>query len=986
MLRETLKVAVVVVVVCGGMLWWSLGPHIEQRVNQETEQRWGWVVFPPETEHGTALGVTLMPDTAITFDDITISGQVMIDGNDLIPAWSLGPQISWELVVGDLILTISLEGGFFYAIHSAGGPIMGWDAGLLEWDEDGTVTVPFSITASGYHVQRTMSTDPIMKPDNTAPTHSVERLASDVWVVDDDPGTIAVTFGELSWNGVNGVNPDPDYPGETIPVNILPSSFIHPNFEAYWGDTAAGCVTEIVTNLFDYNFDAVDITSGVNPTIRLRGSGKTLTWGYVSGTFGQQGIGVTYSPPFVADWSNLGLCDWGETEHNSAYDDVLVWGGFTKTAALDGEITWPDGYDYGDSCPVKLGELRALGQYVQRVAPVTAGGVSVPANWYEFWHHQIYLTVDSASARAHNIYPPTAHPHRIVFGVHGLTETDMTADPHFDIGATRHNVDADTPANATGRPSAWTSSDFVVTGGEVESTGNVTFTVGAGGGVLERSLVDNWLPRTQALIAYAQATGSWDVVPICYMIQRANQFREDWPEYASIEGVWDEPDEDVHYYSAHRYLVFDVSGPALGTVPITVRLSYRLETVTDDHVLDLRETPGQPGQRGVETSLATATLLSLEGEYDSTAGTITVDLAQAPDALPELKHVSKVEVIFEAAHAGAWTLSGMELQSTNAKTTFHEQHLAYQSGGLRGVVNGVYPYSLCTSGNFKVYAGQEEVVEAIDWITTVTKLLSQDGSYAIGLEDYLKCASACTEGWQFDLPANWTALRIDADAAVLTPGYSFDIAERQDIEATTSIPGRFACRKWGIAQSIPYAPWGVLCVQGGLHGLSEDKSASSGIEIFRRANDEDDWVLLRNLGTDADGYWATGEDIVESYDELTPNFWRYKTDDNDFARLYERQWQAAYAIIEQRREPDLAEDGMGRMVVAYLEDGAVWAARIDSLWRGTEPPVLIAKSATAVAPAIELLPDGVMVVTFTDDAGSYAYASTDGGSTWGQIA
>lgn len=38
MLRETLKVAVVVVVVCGGMLWWSLGPHIE-RIARSSEVR-----------------------------------------------------------------------------------------------------------------------------------------------------------------------------------------------------------------------------------------------------------------------------------------------------------------------------------------------------------------------------------------------------------------------------------------------------------------------------------------------------------------------------------------------------------------------------------------------------------------------------------------------------------------------------------------------------------------------------------------------------------------------------------------------------------------------------------------------------------------------------------------------------------------------------------------------------------------------------------
>ncbi len=381
-------------------------------------------------------------DTTIGYDNITLSGEICVNKNvfyEYEREVDIAQHFSWRMIIGDVQLACWYVTDFTYDRNEF-GYVLSTQAD--EWfdhikiinrpfslGED--LCLPFSINVSGYHIRRTYGIDisgPFgsgrMKPNeenpSPNPTHSIEMYAADNWITDDDPGEIHVTFGDLSWDMINGENNPPE--GYPFWARILPSDFIYLESCKYQADDAmTSCTTTLNTNLFPYNFDHVNISEevpvvGSDVYCYLTGSGNKLEW-WNDGGFGRRHtccLGVKLYPPLVVDWSRYGLCDWGETKHNERYDDVLVWGGFRKVPEMDGKISWPHksetqvpmasedaDFEYGDSIPVRLGDLHKLGVYAQ--PPLEEDNC-------RFWEGpNIFLHVDRKSHIKHNLYPKGDH-------------------------------------------------------------------------------------------------------------------------------------------------------------------------------------------------------------------------------------------------------------------------------------------------------------------------------------------------------------------------------------------------------------------------------------------------------------------------------------------------------------------------------------------------------------------------------------------------
>jgi len=506
----------------------------------------------------------------------------------------------------------------------------------------------------------------------------------------------------------------------------------------------------------------------------------------------------------------------------------------------------------------------------------------------------------------------------LIFGVPGLSATNCDGDPRFDIRIQHADVDADVPGTLSERPSAWQSGDFAVAGGGIGSSGNVICSVPATGGTLYRDLTDNWLSRCQHL---AGPPCAFAIFPVAYFYHCANRFRAD---YGSPYEGYSSADEDVTWYQSHRYLEIALEPADTPTATeFTVRLTYRTESVEDDHRTS--------SDRAVSCSLSGPQTVSYTVEWSDDR--LWVDLWTRER--PRLEHVTRVEIDFPP-EAMQWTLGGMWLRrhsdhdpersevTPHGLLTFHEPRDRYAAGGLRAVVDGKCEQALRTSGNFNVYSGHEEIVEHINWV--YGGQTGADLSGAWSLEGYLGLLGFCCEGFGAQLPADWDGLTEDADENVLTGGYSFDLCERQDcsIDGGT-YPGRFGAYFWQQVQGILYKPHGLLVVQGGTHGMASARDRCSGRIYQREAGSGGEWGIWEEPCSDGHGYWYAGLDIVSRYDGTSPVYYEYRVnappEETLIARAYERQWEWAWLRII----------GGGRPCGVYTDpDGVAWYVWIQS--------------------------------------------------------
>jgi len=805
------------------------------------------------------------------------------------------------------------------------------------------------------------------------------------------------------------------------------------------------------------NFDEV-FKAGPS-SLSLRGEGTQLVWGTDGENNVMAGSINTYIlPPHIVDWSGYGLCDWGEDEHNSRYDDVLVWGGFHKTDTVEG-FTWPlkeetqvggsGEFAWGDAIPVKLGELRALGVYTQRVAPFADLATDEP----EFWPGPtVYLQVDTVSHEKHGLYPKSDdHPLRLPYGVPHLLNPATDADPHFNIPVHRHGMSMDIPTPLSSRPSLWQCDDEHVIHLDPVSIGPVQFrTTESGELTLYRDLKTAWLPRCQALIDYGMQTGNWSPFPATYIIRKANYFKEafedwDWNDIEAKTGYTPKP-EDISCYSSYRYMRVGISiwneeleqwvsaADFVGPNGFKLRLTHHKEQVSDTRVLDLT---GQSGVRDVSVGVGAAEVSTFTGKTMPGDDRIYFDFAEEMPHIPDLTHVSKVELIISASGEAQWSLDSVVLfdkqVDPQAMVTTHEARHTYTSGGVRGVVNGLFDHALSSPGNYRVYAGQEEVVELINWAWTETHQLTIDNSRAWSLEEFITLVEGSCEGWKWSLPDDWEAMLHDHTDNELAEGYSFDFAERQNsivgglgepppttppntapilkhglgdapsylttygykYAAHNAYHGRLGAFKWQTAPQLVYKPHGVVCVQGGIHGHADKVDTSSHVPIYRRRDDvtSGGWSIDKYAGTDAHSYWYSAHDIVAEYSAGSPVFWEYRIGKKGtvVSRVYERQWIARYfskALDAVTGGIDAMLDPWGFTWEAFTIDGSIFVRRLNRQQLTFGKPILVAQLGDDISqPAITRNHTGIIYVSVVVEGADepITFISQDTAMTWEQL-
>ncbi len=311
----------------------------------------------------------------------------------------------------------------------------------------------------------------------------------------------------------------------------------------------------------------------------------------------------------------------------------------------------------------------------------------------------------------------------------------------------------------------------------------------------------------------------------------------------------------------------------------------------------------------------------------------------------------------------------------------------YMWRGVNAVIDAKCKQVLRTSGPQEhVYSGNEEVVEAVH--RSISAATGNDGSVAWSPDDYCDIMSACCEGWVWDTPGDWLALTVDEDTNVLTNGYSFDWAERQDEDIDTgTYPGRFASFLWTPAKALLYKPYGITVVQGGIHGMANRRDGCCGKVYNREAGTGGAWTLVDSPASNRHGYWLTGQDLIHHYTGTTPTYYEYRVNefppDADFGRLYYRQWEWDFLVI-----------GGGKKCGVYTDrDGItwyVWIAGSDILLKYmsaeyTTFSAAITVDSSGLYDMVDVHGDGRLLVVGARNSGTeamYSFHSMDMGDSW----
>ena len=918
-----------------------------------------------------------VPGGWFLIQDNTTSGGWPQSIADELNALGLTPGTDCFIYYADLVV----EGCYLPTPEDPDGRCAHWEWHIVSAESDWLLEIPLSIVASHSHIDREERLNVHMGSD-AGPTHTNERYFVDTWEASLDAET-TYTFGSLQC-----VCNDP----YGMPNPVTPIEFRATLHKAATGTIVYGKWSDIEVSNIDLQLDGIEDPWPGRPTVTVgRGSSLEIEQ-RDTGWVGDTEWSNHFSPPRMANWSKLGVADFfARLEHDARYDDILVHGNFKKVAYMDGDFTWPTYEEcdlagagvipYDSASPVRIGELHALANYVQRYAPYSTWDL-VPGYTAEFWSGpDIFLRIDQVSARAHNI--PTHAGQYIIMGGPPLNATDCVSDPTFTCDIALADTDFDLSGPLGYRASAWDSADFAPAGGGIGTAGNVAFTVPAGGGTLYRDLIDIWLPRCQFYLA-----------PPAF----ADFLQASWWHTANVTpaggwNTWVDYDHDVYDWSAYRHIQFEATATSEPANDPQLRLTYHIPSVTNNH--------NTPNGWAATASLGPAQSETFSGKYDHTNHIIWFDMGPVGNGEREwLKHVSKAELIFGAESTPiAWTFTQAgRLVKHNANdpdrdevlphalTTFHEPRDRYAAGGLRGVVDGLSKYPLCMVEQYNVYSGHEQLVEHINWQFGNPSGLDLSGAWS--LAQYMSIISHCTQGWSASLPANWDALTKDSETPpeYLTAGYSFDLRELQDLGVDSgTIDCRFRGWKWVTVPGILYRPWGLEIVQGGLHGLAQKRNGAGGKIYQREAGSGDDWVLIDDeVTSDGHGYWSDGNDVIKEYVGLNPVYWEYRVGGIVIARLYERQWEWDYLVIA----------GAGKKCGVYTDrDGVtwyVWIAGNDILLKYmtaeyTTFSVAITVDSSGLYDMVDVHGDGRLLVVGARNSGTeamYSFHSMDMGGTW----
>ncbi|MFA7087426.1 MAG: hypothetical protein WC145_12235, partial [Aliarcobacter sp.] len=639
------------------MLWWSLGPHIEQRVNQETEQRWGWVVFPPPEEkypgfiNSLTLGAEYMPRTGITNETaLEVHGNLNIiypgihkrygDGESSIFSMSYGGvEIRFWSVWRDVASRVALIAGIHSEYDQLVTPLsLTWTSGYMspaELDAYDSINWGYSFKASSSYIDADRHIEG-WRGSTTGPTHTVESRFSDSWEPL-EPISFTITFGPLSvtidadWAAqIYEESEDEFFAPDGNWQNLIPTPASSPSI---WHDAVYGSHVDLAYSgwkkfanwtvnsaTVPWDFSAIEDyykPLGYGGLHAIIGNGNALEfWADGNGLSSSHAAnGGRLAVPRILDLTERGLTTWGKTSpDDNRYGDVLLWlwDGYATCPEwqlgnhgdpmnvlptwygpewdgdagewiemrnpLDGicpycgsrmrpqgmnKVPWLDGWPYaeqtdwipdpedpeaktefadGTAAPLTQSQLHAVFKpYAQRLAPYAAWDKKAEyvSDDYELWWGASALLVDRKSGIANTL--PTSITQAAVpvipLHVEDLTATDRVSSPFFNVADANTEVDVDLgPAGE--RVSAWESTDFTVINGGIGTTLPVAWTVGAGGGTLERGpLINPYWERNADLIANEQA-GAY---PYAYMYRKAGASPPGLADYV-WPGGWDDRD------------------------------------------------------------------------------------------------------------------------------------------------------------------------------------------------------------------------------------------------------------------------------------------------------------------------------------------------------------------------------------------------------------------------------------------------------------
>jgi len=477
----------VVAVVCAGMAWAVCGREIQDAVNRRAEGRGLEAPLPAPEDTDVTLSLVIDPkehgvaDTQVT-KSYSASGTLRVMNQDQSPLMT--SAATTRMAIGQYVEfrleDVTTSGGYPPGVVPEGGS-PGWNGFVYmatfedplfpvlalgyditgdnpQWIWVGESTgwegsIDWSITASHSHIDRTQVLGVHMGSD-AGPTHSNERAIADVW---EASGKQSVTYTFGSFTAVSKPEADAVIPPPGSGIGV--SATMHKGGTA-GTTTVYGKFENLQVSNIPLQLDGIyKQFSGIE--CYLQGDGNNIN------VETRDSIGVShfsqdgsFTPPFMLDLTQIGLCDWGETSHNDRYDNVLVWlydsnsvcpcwqsptctctappgywprnlgaginpldcycpfcgsqlrpHGMNRVSYISAD--WPDTSDTDwvstgpfeecTACPLPIGELRRIfSPYVQRVAPYPGWQRSDGATC-ELWSGHIGFLLDRTSLRANNL-------------------------------------------------------------------------------------------------------------------------------------------------------------------------------------------------------------------------------------------------------------------------------------------------------------------------------------------------------------------------------------------------------------------------------------------------------------------------------------------------------------------------------------------------------------------------------------------------------
>ena len=488
-MKERMKLAAAIMVglavSVGAMCWWAFEEQLRGGCNEVARRVGLGAVFHDGADEYVSCGCTINPeehgvaDTQVT-ESYSFSCTLRVMNQDLSPMMiSAATKDStamaacrWLRLLGEDITTIGgwpsglcnrlqpgADGFVYVAQLNLRSPnwateyvITGdrtqyfWVSAASNWG----LSIACGIASSQSHIARTRGAQPHMGSAG-GPTHANETMHSDAWVADANPQTI-LTLGNCRATTTAAATAHPT-PGSAMYFETL----MHKSIGEH--DVTYGRFENIQVSNIPLQLDGLS-KKAAGAEYYLVGNGANIDLESRGFHVGDVGLGGAISPPFMLDLTRIALCDWGQTAHNSRYDNVLVWlhdgnavcpcwqsatcacpapPGFWPRSLGAGinpldcycpfcgsqlrphgmkrvsyiPAAWPDTsetdwvsigpFEECTACPLPIGELRRIfSPYVQRFAPY-AGWQRTDGAKCEFWTGHIGLLLDRTSLRANNL-------------------------------------------------------------------------------------------------------------------------------------------------------------------------------------------------------------------------------------------------------------------------------------------------------------------------------------------------------------------------------------------------------------------------------------------------------------------------------------------------------------------------------------------------------------------------------------------------------